>query len=114
MRRSGELQRGGELRRTAWPLAQGQYLRRTQGLARGTYHPPPPRRLAAEPAGAKVCQAPASGAPGPCWGGLHRHHRLPRGRGGPDTPENLLWLCAAHHDWTHGHPLDGRRLGLLA
>jgi hypothetical protein len=108
MRQTGPPERRTPLARTAWPLARGQSLRRAP-LAR-------PQRplMAAVPLGPPVCQGPASGAPRACVGGLHRHHVIPRGRGGQDVPENLVWLCAFHHQWTHEHPLDSRRLGLLA
>ena len=49
----------------------------------------------------------------PCWGRIDPHHILPRGRGGPDTAENLACLCRAHHDWVHAHPAQGYDLGLL-
>lgn len=108
MRRGAPLERRTPIARTAWPLARGQYLRRAT-LAR-SQRPP----MTAVPLGPPVCQGPASGAPRTCVGGLHRHHVVPRGRGGPDSPTNLIWLCAFHHAWTHEHPLDSRRLGLLA
>jgi hypothetical protein len=59
-------------------------------------------------------------APGPCDGRVRLHHRQPRGRGGPDTAENLIAVCGGatgsegHHGWIH-RDLDGvsTRLGLL-
>lgn len=48
-----------------------------------------------------------------CWGPLHPHHILPRSRGGKDELDNLVTLCAAHHQWTHLNPADAKRLGLL-
>ena len=32
---------------------------------------------------------------------LEFHHRTPVSRGGPDTPENLVTLCSAHHRMRH-------------
>lgn len=36
-----------------------------------------------------------------CQGRLHVHHVRLRGQGGPDTLDNALVLCEAHH--THAH-----------
>jgi 5-methylcytosine-specific restriction endonuclease McrA len=43
----------------------------------------------------------------------HMHHKLPRSAGGPHTVENLADLCAAHHSWVHGHPMESYTLGWL-
>jgi 5-methylcytosine-specific restriction endonuclease McrA len=48
-----------------------------------------------------------------CWGKLDPHHILRRSQGGQDTPENLVTLCRAHHDWVHAYPESSRQLGLL-
>ena len=48
-----------------------------------------------------------------CWGPLHPHHILPRGRGGRDELANLVTLCAAHHQWVHLNPTDARAMGFL-
>jgi len=32
---------------------------------------------------------------------LHEHHVKPKGYGGEDTEENLVWLCASCHDLVH-------------
>lgn len=40
--------------------------------------------------------------PGRCDGGLQVHHRLMRSQGGPDTMENLVTLCYAHHEGGYG------------
>jgi hypothetical protein len=32
---------------------------------------------------------------------LNRHHIWPKGAGGPDTPENLVWLCPTSHVNVH-------------
>jgi hypothetical protein len=45
--------------------------------------------------------------------GQHAHHRLPRGRGGDDNPENGLWVCWEAHDWIHAHGDEAEQLGLL-
>lgn len=34
---------------------------------------------------------------------VHQHHRLPRGKGGPDTVDNLLDVCLACHERIHFH-----------
>lgn len=33
--------------------------------------------------------------------GLHCHHVIYRSQGGPDTEENLVLLCAEHHELVH-------------
>lgn len=48
-----------------------------------------------------------------CFGSLHVHHLLPRGRGGEDVLSNLKSVCLWHHQWIHDHPADSYRLGLL-
>lgn len=42
------------------------------------------------------------------------HHKLPRSRGGKDTEQNCVLLCVPCHTWTHDHPREAVRLGLLA
>ncbi len=32
---------------------------------------------------------------------LHRHHRWPLGMGGPDTDDNIVWLCPTAHANVH-------------
>jgi 5-methylcytosine-specific restriction endonuclease McrA len=50
-----------------------------------------------------------------CKGRLDPHHIATKRR----APElrlslsNLVTLCRAHHDWTHAHPYEAERLGLL-
>lgn len=39
------------------------------------------------------------------------HHRRYRSQGGEDTPENLLPVCAACHQWIHDHPKASARHG---
>ncbi len=34
--------------------------------------------------------------------GVALHHKVLRGRGGPDARENLAWLCRPCHDLIHG------------
>lgn len=48
-----------------------------------------------------------------CWGPIDPHHVLRRSQGGPDTSENLISVCRAHHDWIHQHPARSYELGLL-
>lgn len=40
----------------------------------------------------RICDAPPPN---------HLHHLIFRSQGGPDTPDNLLPLCLAHHDAIH-------------
>lgn len=49
-----------------------------------------------------------------CSNGLHPHHLRRQSQGGPDTPENLLSVCPAHHRWIHDNPEDACSRGLLA
>lgn len=42
----------------------------------------------------------------------NHHHIHPRAFGGPDTPENMAWMCGSHHDLLHRmaeHIVHGRR-----
>ena len=48
-----------------------------------------------------------------CVGPLDPHHIRRRGQGGPDSLDNLVSLCRAHHDWTHQNPASAREIGLL-
>ena len=42
------------------------------------------------------------------------HEPLLRSRGGKiDTPEEVLVLCRACHDWVHQHPAEATDLGLM-
>jgi 5-methylcytosine-specific restriction endonuclease McrA len=34
-----------------------------------------------------------------CQGRMQRHHRLPRGAGGQNTLENVIFVCSACHEW---------------
>lgn len=36
-----------------------------------------------------------------CIGVKHAHHVTTKGAGGGDTEDNLMPLCAYHHDWLH-------------
>ena len=38
----------------------------------------------------------------PDFRGLAKHHIILRSRGGKDTQDNLLWLCAKCHSLKHG------------
>jgi hypothetical protein len=33
--------------------------------------------------------------------GAHSHHRKPKSRGGPDTFDNQIYVCAEYHAWIH-------------
>ena len=61
------------------------------------------------------CEAAVEGV---CRGmGTNAHHRQLAGQGGPDTPENLLWVCGSGttgcHGWIHANPQQAIWLGLL-
>lgn len=47
---------------------------------------------------------------------LHEHHRHPKGYGGTDDPENLIWLCGSCHDLVHrlSHYLRSKKVGLVS
>lgn len=47
-------------------------------------------------------------------GRLDPHHILPRGRGGKDELGNLVSLHRLCHDQVHLHPIQSKKLGLLA
>lgn len=44
--------------------------------------------------------------------GTQLHHKLPRGRGGKHTLENLILLCSVCHDWTTRNPSAAKNEGL--
>ncbi len=69
---------------------------------------------AEEAMGLPVCVLKHSGEGPTCRGQCHRHHVLPRGRGGSNDASNLIWVCGAHHDWIHNvNPGRARNLGVL-
>ena len=45
-----------------------------------------------------------------CKGRLHVHHIKYRGRGGDDSVENAIVLCAKHHDMVHRHEISEEEL----
>jgi hypothetical protein len=61
-----------------------------------------------------VCQAASLVPEVKCQGQLDPHEPLTRARGGSITdPDNLIWLCRAHHSWVHSEPTKAHELGLL-
>ena len=49
-----------------------------------------------------------------CTGqGEHTHHRQLRSQGGDDSDANTLRMCNRCHAWTHAHPEDSYRYGLM-
>ena len=48
-----------------------------------------------------------------CSGRREVHHVQRRSQGGLHAPENLLVVCAAHHEAIHANPADAVRAGLL-
>lgn len=64
--------------------------------------------------GPPVCVLKLSGEGPACHGRCHRHHVRPRGPGVSNGPDNLLWVCDAHHYWIHNvNPRRARELGVL-
>lgn len=52
---------------------------------------------------------------GVCQGrGHHAHHVVLRARGGPDTADNLLWVCWSCHHWIHTHIHEATLRGLIS
>ena len=51
----------------------------------------------------EVCRCVGTHTPQP--GHPEKHHIWPLGTGGPDTPENIIWVCPTTH--TNVHLLEG-------
>lgn len=45
------------------------------------------------------CPCRSEHAPSVPW--THAHHVVPLYAGGPDTPDNIVYICPATHDWVH-------------
>jgi 5-methylcytosine-specific restriction endonuclease McrA len=41
------------------------------------------------------------------------HHMLLKSQGGPNTVENLIWLCPCCHDYVHAHPKESKLAGWI-
>jgi hypothetical protein len=107
------LQRRTPLRRSA-PLNNRAPLERRTPLRKGKRSRGVPKAITSEVVLRDGgCVAPSMIPAVKCWGRLDPHHVLRRSQGGPDTPENLVTLCRAHHDWVHTNPKHARELGLL-
>lgn len=49
-----------------------------------------------------------------CTGAPHVHHQVLRSHGGPDTLDNLILLCEAHHHHAHNVDREGaERCGII-
>lgn len=59
------------------------------------------------------CEAPTPACPDGRHTGEHAHHMQLRSQGGPDTTENLLWVCHLAHNWIHEHPADAAERGWI-
>lgn len=66
-----------------------------------------------ERVGDDVCElAPIIGTP--CFGPIHGHELLPRGRGGSITDEkNIMMACNGHNGWASTHTKEAEALGIL-
>lgn len=49
--------------------------------------------------GSHPCVCRSEHAPPVPW--THAHHIWPKYAGGPDTPENIVYVCPSTHDWIH-------------
>jgi len=58
----------------------------------------PKRSLAAKYAFRKAHPCPANGSPLGACPGWQVHHLWPLCCGGPDTPDNMIWLTIAQHE----------------
>jgi hypothetical protein len=97
------------LRRKTRLQSRTQLARHT-GLRRRRRDLGAARTAVRERAGGR-CEAAIEGV---CTGsGAHAHHVLRRSQGGPDTPENLLWLCPPCHGHIHENPAWATEQGLL-
>lgn len=49
-----------------------------------------------------------------CRGPMDPHEIIPRSawRDGDLDPENVRWVCRAHHDWIGDHPAEAHGYGL--
>lgn len=60
------------------------------------------------------CEGATPACPPHRHAGAHAHHVWPSDRDrGVHDPERGKLLCAAGHDWTHAHPAEAERRGLL-
>lgn len=121
LKRTGSLKRGAPLERTGTLARRAPIARRSSDLAQAPKRRPKRRTRTASTVDRAAVIARDGGCVGAraipetrCAGALHLHHVIRRSQGGPDTPENLVTLCAVCHDWVHGHPAQARLRGLLA
>lgn len=116
MRRDDGLSRRTELKRVSVLKRSDKGLRRTRlkpvsSKARAHYQRMNELRPTVFAAALWRCQVRAFG----CYGAAqHAHHVLPRGKGGPDTFENLLAVCATCHLFIHDNPRWAAERGYLA
>lgn len=106
MKRSKPLKRGAPPKRKAW-------LRNTGLARRARVHGESLRvaRLEVQQRSGGRCEAQV---PKVCKGtGHHAHHVILKARGGPDTAENLMWVCHACHAWIHANPAAATLAGLM-
>lgn len=106
LRRTG-MNRGTSQLRSKTPLRARSAKRRARDLVLAE------NRAAAIRRDDHRCQAAAAVIAVACAGGLHAHHVIRRSQGGPDDIDNLLTVCAAHHQHIHDHPAEAKSLGFL-
>lgn len=111
MKRGGPLKRNTPLKRSGFKQDRvSAQLKRTRAKRKSLAVPKDIyEAVLARDAGCKA----AGVAPGQCQGRIDPHHILRRSQGGPDTMENLVSLCRAHHSWVHDHPGESYELGFL-
>lgn len=57
--------------------------------------------MTATPLGERTCRCVSRHVPQVDAFELERHHVWPLGKGGPDTADNLRWLCGSTHNQVH-------------
>jgi hypothetical protein len=112
------MKRGEPLRRSS-PEQLQAWRRRSKQLTSGRTKAKTPRRwrdriqteVLARSGG--WCEANTAACPVGRHIGEQFHHRRLRSQGGKDTAENLVFICAAAHDWVHKNPAEAHERGLI-
>jgi hypothetical protein len=61
----------------------------------------------------ELCEGDTPACPVGPHRGEHVHHVAGRKGSDPHNPTKLRLLCRLAHDWSHQHPREARRLGLM-